>query len=158
MSVDQDRMQTLERENDNQVLHENTAHTQSTKKEQSSTNKRSTPYWHVLFKWFLTHSFTPQWLPKPWNHPLVGYIVAILSQFIAVIVTMLLTQLFPSYTSTGLLEVLAVALVALNWGAGPSVIATLAGASLINYVFQAPHFSWSLDATSLFQLDRKSVV
>src|SRR5436305_4506849 len=65
---------------------------------------------------------------------------------------MLLTQIFPSYTSTGLLGVLAVALVALNWGAGPSVIATLAGASLINYVIQAPHFSWSLDATSLFQL------
>src|SRR5439155_1490381 len=93
-----------------------------------------------------------QWLPKPWNHPLVGYIVAVLSQFIAVIVTMLLTQLFPSYTSTGLLEALAVALVALNWWAGPSVIATLAGAALINFIIKVPHFTWSFDATSLVQL------
>src|SRR2546430_10726246 len=102
MSVDQDHMQTLERENDNQVLLEEMAYPQSSKNEQAPTNKRATPFWRVLIRWFLTHNFTPQWLPKPWNHPLVGYIVAVLSQFIAVIVTMLLTQLFPSYTSTGL--------------------------------------------------------
>src|SRR5437660_7411840 len=152
MSVDQDHMQTLERENDNQVLLEEMAYPQSSKNEQAPTNKRATPFWRVLIRWFLTHNFTPQWLPKPWNHPLVGYIVAVLSQFIAVIVTMLLTQLFPSYTSTGLLEALAVALVALNWGAGPSVIATLAGAVLINYIIEIPHFTWSFDATSLVQL------
>jgi len=150
--VDQDHMQTLERENDNQVLLEEMAHPQSSKNEQAPTNKRATPFWRVLIRWFLTHNFTPQWLPKPWNHPLVGYIVAVLSQFIAVIVTMLLTQLFPSYTSTGLLEALAVALVALNWGAGPSVIATLAGAALINFIIKVPHFTWSFDATSLVQL------
>ena len=149
--MDQKQMQTLEREKDNQVLLE-TAHPQSSKNEKVLPNMRTGPFWRVLIRWFLTYSFTPQWLPKPWNHPIIGYIVAILSQFIAVTITMLLTQIFPSYTSTGLLGVLAVALVALNWGAGPSVIATLAGASLINYVFQAPHFSWSLDATSLFQL------
>ncbi|TMC28079.1 MAG: PAS domain S-box protein [Chloroflexi bacterium] len=152
MSVDQDHMQTLERENDNQVLLEEMAYPQSSKNEQVPTNKRATPFWRVLIRWFLTHNFTPQWLPKPWNHPLVGYIVAVLSQFIAVIVTMLLTQLFPSFTSTGLLEALAVALVALNWGAGPSVIATLAGAALINFIIKVPHFTWSFDATSLVQL------
>jgi len=145
-------MQTLERENDNQVLLEEMAYPQSSKNEQVPTNKRATPFWRVLIRWFLTHNFTPQWLPKPWNHPLVGYIVAVLSQFIAVIVTMLLTQLFPSFTSTGLLEALAVALVALNWGAGPSVIATLAGAALINFIIKVPHFTWSFDATSLVQL------
>jgi PAS domain S-box-containing protein len=151
MSVDQEQMQTLEREKENQALLE-TAYPQSSKNEQVLPNKKTEPFWRRLIRWFLTHSFTPQWLPKPWNHPIVGYIIAILSQFIAVIVTMLLTQLFPSYTSTGLLGALAVALVALNWGAGPSVVATLAGAALINYVIQVPHFSWSLDAASLVQL------
>src|SRR5205809_6706318 len=149
MSVDQE--QTLEREKDNQVLLE-AAHPQSSKNEQVPSNKRIEPFWRVLISWFLTHSFTPQWLPEPWNHPIIGYIVAIFSQFIAVIFTMLLTQLFPSYTSTGLLEVLAVALVALNWGAGPSMIATLAGAVLINFFIEIPHFTWSFDATSIVQL------
>src|SRR5947209_14281156 len=65
---------------------------------------------------------------------------------------MLLTQLFPSFTSTGLLEAVAVALVALNSSAGPSAIATLSGAVLINYIIDIPHFTWSFDATSLVQL------
>lgn len=149
--MDQEQMQTLEREKENQTLLE-AVYPQSSKKEPVFPNKRTEPFWRIVVRWFLTHSFTPQWLPKPWNHPMIGYIVAILSQFIAVIVTMLLTQIFPSFTSTGLLGVLTIALVALNWGAGPSVIATLVGAALINFIIQVPHFNWSLDATSLVQL------
>src|SRR5207237_1116716 len=37
----------------------------------------------------------------------------------------------------------AVALVALNWGAGPSLLATLAGAVLLNFVIMSPHFAWA---------------
>src|SRR2546423_4672946 len=110
MSVDQDHMQTLERENDNQVLLEEMAYPQSSKNEQVPTNKRATPFWRVLIRWFLTHNFTPQWLPKPWNHPLVGYLVCRLLLEKKNIVMMLLTQLFPSFTSTGLLLPLALSL------------------------------------------------
>jgi len=110
---------------------------------------------HVLapYRWFLTHTFTPLWLPKQWRHPVVGYVVAILLQLIAIFATLLLLQIFPSFTFTALLEVLAVALVALNWGAGPSLAGTVIGAALLNYVVQPPRFTWSLGSpTNLVEL------
>src|SRR5256884_4221417 len=93
-------------------------------------------------RWLLINSFTPSWLPKSLRHPIPGYFVAILLQIIAALITMSLIQLYPSFTVMGLLGVLAIALVALNWGAGPALLATLAGAVLLNFVIMPPHFAW----------------
>ena len=94
-------------------------------------------------RWLLVNSFTPAWLPKSLRHPILGYFVAILLQIIAALITMSLVQLYPSFTVMGLLGVLAIALVALNWGAGPALLATLAGAVLLNFVIIPPHFAWT---------------
>lgn len=110
------------------------------------------PSWRLFYRWFLTHTFAPQWLPDKWHHPIIGYIIAILLQLISVFITGLVLQLFPTTTLAGLLEVLVVALVALNWGVGPSLIATLTGAVLLNYVFQSPHYAWTLTESSLAEV------
>src|SRR2546421_1436607 len=98
-------------------------------------------------RWLLVNSFTPAWLPKSLRHPIPGYFVAILLQIIAALITMSLVQLYPSFTVMGLLGVLAIALVALNWGAGPALLATLAGAVLLNFVIIPPHFTWAFSGT-----------
>src|SRR5712692_1393882 len=101
--------------------------------------------WLAPYRWFLSHTFTPLWLPKRWRHPIVGYFVAMLLQFIAAFITSLLLIVFPSFTFIALLEVLAVALVALNWGAGPSLVGTLVGVALLNFVAQ-PRLTWSFSS------------
>lgn len=119
----------------------------------NSTQDRSAPkrppiqhLWQTTYHWFLMHTFSPTWLPKRWRHIALGYIIAVILQVIATFVTLLLVQIFPSFAFVGLLEVLAVVLVALNWGAGPSLLATLVGAGLIEFVILPHHFTWTLDS------------
>jgi PAS domain S-box-containing protein len=119
----------------------------------NSTQDRSTPkhfsiqhLWQTTYQWFLTHTFSPTWLPQRWRHIALGYVVAVILQIVATFVTLLLVQIFPSFAFVGLLEVLAVVLVALNWGAGPSLLATLEGAGLIEFVILPQHFTWTLDS------------
>lgn len=95
-----------------------------------------------LRDWFITSTFTPAWLPEPLQHPLFGYVVAILLQVVAVLFTLYLDSQLQVFAFIGPLEVLAVALVALSWGVGPSVIATLVGSCLFNYTILPPQFSW----------------
>ena len=102
--------------------------------------------WQTTYQWFLIHTFSPTWLPQRWRHIALGYVVAIILQVLATFVTLLLVQTFPSFAFVGLLEVLAVVLVALNWGAGPSLLATLVGAGLIEFVVLPQHFIWTLDS------------
>lgn len=109
-------------------------------------NRQDTAVSWAPLRWLQVNSFTPVWLPKSLRHPMFGYFVAILLQIIAVLITMSLVQLYPSFAVTGLLGALAVALVALNWGAGPSLLATLAGAVLLNFVIMTPHFTWTFSS------------
>jgi len=99
----------------------------------------------AIYSWFLDHTFTPSWLPKRWRHITIGYAVAIILQVLAVFATLLFVKIFPTFAFTGLLAVLALALVALNWGAGPSVVATFVGAVLLNFFILPPRFAWSID-------------
>ncbi|HEY7347131.1 MAG TPA: DUF4118 domain-containing protein [Ktedonobacterales bacterium] len=75
---------------------------------------------------------------------MIGYLVAIALQAIVATTTLLLLQTFPTFAFSGVLEVLVVAFVALNWGAGPSLIATLVGALLLEFVILPPRFTWNL--------------
>ncbi|HEV2458202.1 MAG TPA: PAS domain S-box protein [Ktedonobacterales bacterium] len=85
-------------------------------------------------QWLLVHSFVPQWVPARWRHPAAGYVLAVLVQVVAVITTQLLTVTLPTYSFSSLLPMLAVALVALSWGAGPSLLAALLGLVLLETV------------------------
>jgi signal transduction histidine kinase/PAS domain-containing protein len=90
------------------------------------------------WRWLAHNSFSPQWLPTGLSQPPVGYAVAVLLQIVAAVLTALLMHSLPSFAFAGLLSILALALVALNWGAGPSVLATLSGTILLDIVVLAP--------------------
>lgn len=106
-----------------------------------------------LRSWFLSSTFAPAWLPERLQHPVFGYLIAIVLQTIAVLATVYLDSLLRVFVFTGLLEVLAIALVALSWGVGPSVLATLSGACLFDYIVLPPQYSWHLnDPSDLYQL------
>src|SRR5918912_512619 len=64
----------------------------------------------------------PDRLPRLWQHPPLGYLVAVLAQLAAVSLTLqlryLLVQAFPY---RGALSFLVVVLVALGWGAEPAL-------------------------------------
>ncbi|MGI9057867.1 MAG: ATP-binding protein [Ktedonobacteraceae bacterium] len=111
-----------------------------------STLKRFTQLWQASYHWFLTHTFTPSWLPKRWRHITFGYAIAILLQILAISLTVFLVKVFPSFAFTGLLEVLGIALIALNWGAGPSAVATIVGAGLLDFFILPPSLSRTLDS------------
>lgn len=98
-----------------------------------------------LRSWFMSSTFAPSWLPERLQHPFFGYLIALLLQTLAVLVTVYLNALLRVFIFTGLLEVLAIALVALSWGVGPSILATLFGAGLFDYVVLPAQFSWKLD-------------
>lgn len=106
-----------------------------------------------LRNWFATSTFAPAWLPERLQHPLFGYFIAVLLQAVAVLFTLYLDSILHVFAFIGPLEVLATALVALSWGVGPSLAATLVGAALVDYTIFPPRFSWEVSrAGDLYQL------
>jgi PAS domain S-box-containing protein len=106
-----------------------------------------------LYNWFITSTFTPSWLPERFQHPIFGYLAALLLQMIAVLFTLYLDAVLQVFIFIGTLEILAIALVALSWGVGPSVIATLVGACFFDFIILPPQFSWAIkDPRDFYQL------
>jgi signal transduction histidine kinase len=97
--------------------------------------------WRVTRHWLVTHTFAPPWLSGRWAHPAVGYLVAVLLQVITVAGVTVLVQLFPSFQFQAVLVILIVLVVALTWGVGPSLLATLSGGVLLVYLLLPPAFS-----------------
>ncbi|TMC15429.1 MAG: GAF domain-containing protein [Chloroflexi bacterium] len=109
-------------------------------------------------------TFSPSWLPAPWNAPIVGYLAAIILAGVTIPLIRLIIYLFPTFALPGVLIILAILVVALLWGSGPGVIATLTGTvalmiilrphltespSLIQAIIEAAMFSLVGIATSL---------
>jgi signal transduction histidine kinase len=99
--------------------------------------------WGAVVRWLEGSTFSPAWLPPHWRHLAVGYVSAVLLQGVAALAVIGLRALRPDFTLRGVLLLPAVMLVAFLWGAGPSVVATLAGAALVGYVLLPPSFAWS---------------
>jgi signal transduction histidine kinase/PAS domain-containing protein len=100
--------------------------------------------WQALRIWLRDTTFVPPWLPARWRHPLTGYLVALLIDVVTASVTLLLITLSPVFGLEGVLLIAGVVLVALAWGAGPSLLATFVGTWLFEFVVLSPHFSWQL--------------
>ncbi len=100
-----------------------------------------------LYQWFVTNTFSPVWLPRKLRRPAIGSAVAVLLQLLACLITFLVIHIFPGYAIMSLWEVLAIALVALTWGAGPSIIATFVGLILLNFSLTSSSILWDLDST-----------
>jgi PAS domain S-box-containing protein len=94
-----------------------------------------------MIQWLLGDSFSPGFLPRSWAHPVFGYLLAILLQVLSVVVLTLLVQAFPSFRFPSTLDLLVVLLVALGWGTGPSILATITGAVLLILFILPPTFS-----------------
>src|SRR5712692_7821739 len=64
--------------------------------------------WQVVPRWFQENTFAPTELPKGLHHPAIGYLVAVLLQVLALIATMLLRQVFPTFAFISLLAIFAI--------------------------------------------------
>jgi K+-sensing histidine kinase KdpD len=101
--------------------------------------------WKRLTLRLRAYTFTPEWLPAPWNHPVLSYVFAILVPLGSMIMALLLRQLFLTFVFPGVLLVIAILIVALLWGTGPGLLATLWGTILFNIIVLAPQYSLSLN-------------
>ena len=101
--------------------------------------------WKRLILRLRASTFTPEWLPAPWNHPILSYVFAILLPLGSMILALLLRQLFLTFVFPGVLLVIAILVVALLWGTGPGLLATLWGTILFNVIVLAPQYSLSLN-------------
>ena len=100
--------------------------------------------WSRLRQWVRANTFTPSWLPTRLRHPDLGYLAAVIVEVIAVALTLLLMMVVPAFSLLDVLVILGAMLVALNWGGGPGLLATLVSVVLLSYAVFPPKFSWSI--------------
>ncbi|HYL43865.1 MAG TPA: ATP-binding protein [Ktedonobacteraceae bacterium] len=132
---------------DYQGLNEEAMDIPSSEKTDPHGQAKSRWSWISMHRWFLSHTFAPPFLPERWSHPSVGYLVAVLLQMLVVTVMIVLAHIFPSFRFDGSLFILMVMFIALNWGAGPAVIATLTGAILLMMLLIPPYFAFDFTRT-----------
>jgi signal transduction histidine kinase len=89
-------------------------------------------------------TYPAPWLPPRLHHPAIGYLAAICLEFFAVGLIPLLMLSFTPFVFQGALLTLIIVLVALNWGAGPSLLATFVGAILLVWLTVPPSRSWEV--------------
>lgn len=102
--------------------------------------------WSALGGWLSRQTSSAPWLPPRWRHPAIGYLAAVLLQVLITALDLLVFLRYP-HLPHQLPFVAGVVIAALNWGVGPSVLATFVGAFLLYDVIFPPHFAWGL-ATS----------
>jgi K+-sensing histidine kinase KdpD len=105
-------------------------------------HRRAANAWSAVQRWFATNAFAPPWFPRRWRHPLVGYFVAVVLQLLLTGCDLLLLLRYPDLTTHHIFLVLGVVIVALSWGVGPSLVATLTGAILLYSVVLFTPLSW----------------
>jgi PAS domain S-box-containing protein len=101
--------------------------------------------WFGLIRWIQENTFAPQWLPEPLRHPVFGYLAAVLIELATVSPILLLLSLFPTFSFYLVFTLVGVVLVALGWGAGPGLLATLLSTLLLEFVVLSPQLSWEIN-------------
>jgi signal transduction histidine kinase len=91
----------------------------------------------------VANTFVPSWLARRGPPPFVSYLLAAAVPLAAVLLDVILVQMLPGLAILGPLEILAVVVVALSWGAGPSLLATLLGAVLLHLFVLPPALTWA---------------
>ena len=102
-------------------------------------------FWEHICYWLRAYAFSPEWLNAPWNRPVMGYLAAILTPVGSIILTFLLLHIFPTFAFPGAIMILVILGVALLWGTGPGLFATLWGTVLLNSIILPSRFSWTLN-------------
>lgn len=91
----------------------------------------STTPWARVWQWTQDNTFLPAWLPEPLQHPVALLALAALLALGASVVSLLLVAAVPSFSFLGIIDLTLVALIALTWGAAPSLLAALVAAILL---------------------------
>ena len=112
----------------------------------------------TLRRWVRANTFTPRWLAEPLRRPWTGYVVTVVLEIVAVLVDLLLGATNHRFNTAGVLPLLVVAFIALNFGMGPSILATLLSALLFEFVVLPPHFSFVIDPGGALQVGLLLVV
>jgi len=97
-----------------------------------------------IYSFLEANTFIPWWLPRPLRRKRFGYLSAALAQVTMTGATLALIHIFPSFTFVGVLQFFVVALIALSWGAVPALVATVAGAALLEVLIFLPPLSQPL--------------
>lgn len=92
-------------------------------------------------RFLVEQTFSPEFFPASLRHPIYGYLIALFVQVIMVLLMLWLTKSFPIFHFFEAPLICAVLVVALGWGVGPSVVATLFGALLLALLVLPPYFS-----------------
>ncbi len=90
---------------------------------------------------FKASTFSSGFLPSSLSRPTFGYLFAIVGQLVAAGLIALITLAFPRFQFPESLVLFVVLLVALGWGVGPSIVATITGAVLLVLLVIPPFFS-----------------
>ncbi len=93
----------------------------------------ASPRWRV-WQWACDNTFLPSWLPAPLRHPVAGFVLAAVLEAIASVATLLLAAAVPTFSFFGTVHILVVALIALTFGAAPSLLAAFVGAAALELV------------------------
>ena len=83
------------------------------------------------------------WPVRETRRSFVGYVAAFLLSNVTLTITILMVRFFPRFAYPGILNILGILIIALLWGAGPSLFATLLEALLLNLVLLTSEFAWS---------------
>jgi PAS domain-containing protein len=94
-------------------------------------------------RWLADNSVGSPRLPEQWRNPALGYAAAALLEVLATLLTLLLIRVNPGLAVRNVLPFLVVVVVAFAWGTGPSLLATLLGATLLYYALLPPYFSFA---------------
>src|SRR5690349_6431011 len=98
----------------------------------------------AIQRWIAAHTFIPTWLPDRWSSPASGYLLAFILVVIASLITLLLVHLLPSFPFPAVFVFLAIVLIGLNWGLGPSLLASCTGPLIVDLAALPPDFPWTL--------------
>jgi PAS domain S-box-containing protein len=114
--------------------------------DRNSRPKRDNAYrkyfWEKAASWVTDNTFSPGWLSGKWSSPTIGYIAAVVLQFAAILVVTALLHIFPAFHFQSALIILVILVIALNWGVGPSLLATIVGAALFDFFVFTPYYSF----------------
>ena len=97
--------------------------------------------WSALCQWFEANISGPRGLSSWWDQPRERYLLPSLVEIGAAGLTLLVLRPLPLFALQGSLLLLGVVVVALTWGAGPSLVATLVGTALLELLVIPPYAS-----------------
>lgn len=95
----------------------------------------------------------PEGFPASWRRPRIVYLVSLGAIVLIIFLSLGIKMVLPHFGNLELFSLLGSVLIAVNFGAGPGILATLSSGLLFNFIVLTPHFHWSLDTPSnVFEL------